>query len=148
MNMLLCVVVFAWFVTPAMLKGQTRTSTADHSCVKSLKLPTSGLFAARAGTSGTVHATIRIGEDGQLDKIDLTDGNRILQAEVRVAMNLSKFDVRCKGQSVEFIFAFTLEDPPIDNIVPPAVSFVPPNRFELTFRRVKPIVDAFGRVGQ
>jgi hypothetical protein len=148
MNTLLCAVVLGWFVIPAVLTGQTRIAAADHSCVKSLELPTRGLLAARAGTSGTVHATGRIGEDGQLDKLDLTDANRILQGEVRVAMNLSKFDARCKGQSVEFIFAFTLEGPATDYIIPPAVRFAPPNRFELTFRRVKPNVDAFGRVGQ
>jgi hypothetical protein len=95
-------------------------------------------FAARAGAPGEVYAVVRIGKDGQVDKLDLTGANQGLQAEVRVAMNLSKFDVRCEGESLRFIFAFTLEDPPTDNIVPPGVRFLPPNRFELIFRRVKP----------
>jgi hypothetical protein len=33
---------------------------------------------------------------------------------------------------MRFEFAFAPIDPPSDNITPPAVTFVPPNRFELT----------------
>jgi len=138
MNMPLCAVVLSWIIVPAVLPGQTRTSVGDYSCVRSLELPTRGLFAARAGTSGSVHVVVWIAKDGQVGKLDLTGANPILQAEVRVAMNLSKFDSRCEGQSLEFSFAFRLEAPPTDNIIPPAVQFIPPNRFELTFRRVKP----------
>ena len=53
-------------------------------------------------------------------------------------MNLSQFAARCEDRTIEFVFAFKLEDPPTDHIVPPAVRFVPPNRFELIFRRIKP----------
>ncbi len=137
MNMPLCAAMLCGIVSPVVLPGQTPASAADHSCVESLELPTRGLFAARAGASGEVYAVVRIGKEGQVDKLDLTGANRGLQAEVRVAMNLSKFDARCGGQSLDFIFAFTLEDPPTDNILAPGVRFVPPNRFELTFRRVK-----------
>jgi hypothetical protein len=135
-------------ITAAILPGQTPPSAALPSCVKSLQLPTQGLFAARAGVSGNVRALVQIGKNGQVGKVDLTGPNRILQAEVQVAMSLSEFESGCEGESLEFIFIFTLQDPPTDNILPPAVRFVPPNKFELTFRRVKPNVDAFGKVGQ
>lgn len=83
----------------------------------------------------------KIGKKGQLSKLTLTGGNPGLRGEARVAMNLSRFAAKCQGRSLEFVFAFTLEDPPTDSIIPPGVRFVPPNRFELIFRRVKPIVD-------
>ncbi len=88
-----------------------------------------------------MHAVVKINKNGQVGSLDLFGDNKALRAEVEVAINLSKFDARCGGRVVEFIFAFTLEDPPTDNIVPPAVRFSPPNRFELTFRKVKPNID-------
>ena len=141
MNTPLFAVVLSCVGMPALLLGQTRASAADRPCVKSLELPTRGLLAAGAGSSGTVVATVLIAKDGSVQRLDLTGGNRVLQGEVRVAIGLSKFDSVCQGQNVEFIFAFTLEDPPTDAIIPPAVQFLPPNRFELTFRRLKPRVD-------
>jgi hypothetical protein len=111
------------------------------SCVASLELPTHGLLAARAGTSGTVAAIIRVAEGGAVSALELAGGNDILQAEVRVAVKLSTFDRKCQGRSVQIIYAFTLEDPATDSIIPPAVRFIPPNRFELTFRKVKPNIE-------
>jgi hypothetical protein len=85
MNMSLFSAMLCCIVGPVVLPGQTRTSASDRSCVESLELPTRGLFAARAGASGEVHAVVRIGKDGQVDKLDLTGANQGLQAEVRVA---------------------------------------------------------------
>ena len=116
-------VVLSWVAIAAVLSAQTKTLTADYSCVESLELPTRGLLASTAGTSGTVHAAVRIGKDGQINKLDLTGANRVLQAEVRVAMNLSKFAVQCEGKSLDFIFAFTLEDPATDHTIPPGRTF-------------------------
>jgi hypothetical protein len=117
--------------------GQNPVANFDLSCITSLELPTRGLLAARAGTSGTVRALAQIGSEGQLAKLDLLGDNSLLNGEVRVAMNLSNFAVRCKGRTLEFVFAFTLQEPPLDSITPPGVRFVPPNRFELVFRPVK-----------
>jgi hypothetical protein len=80
---------------------------------------------------------VQIGTKGRLAKLKLTGGNMALQSEVRVAMNLSRFAAECQGQAIEFVFTFKLEDPATSTIVPPAVHFVPPNRFILTFRRVR-----------
>ena len=128
-------------IVPFALNGQTQPATAHASCIKSLELPTRGLMAARAGASGTVDAVVLVRTDGKIEKLDLTGGNNNLQAEVRVAMELSTFDSTCQGQRILLTFDFTLTDPPADNILPPAVKFVPPSRFELTFRRVKPNID-------
>lgn len=141
MNMPLCAALLSWVVVPALLTGQTQNSTADYSCTKSLELPTKGLFAAGAKTSGTIEAVVRISKDGLVDQLHLTGRDPDLQAEVRAVMSLSKFDSRCVGQSLKFVFAFTVEDPATDNIIPPRVQFMPPNRFQLTFRRVKPNFD-------
>ena len=135
------VVVVTVAILPAFLPAQPPSSSVDLSCVSSLELPTRGLLAAGAWSSGTILALGQIGKRGQLSKLQLRGGNRGLQGEVRVAMSLSQFNARCEGRTVEFAFAFTLEDPPTDNIVPPVVRFVPPNRFELIFRRVKPSYD-------
>lgn len=62
----------------------------------------------------------------------------MLRAEVEVALGLSRFDGKCDRHTVAFFFDFKLEDPPTDSVLPPAVRFVPPNRFDLVFRRVKP----------
>jgi len=124
------------------IKGaQVSTSDTDLSCIASLALPTTGAFAARAGTSGTVRATITIGKGGELAKLDLDGKNPVLNAEVRVAMNMSAFVARCEDRTIAILFSFTLKDPMTDYILPPAVRFVPPNRFELTFSRVKPITE-------
>jgi hypothetical protein len=88
-----------------------------------------------------VHAAARISADGKLSKLRLDGGNRALQGEVRVAMNLSQFATKCHDRTIDFVFAFTLEGPPTDSIIPPGVRFVPPNRFELVFRKVKPWLD-------
>ena len=124
--------------TVPMLQGQK--PSRDLSCVTSLELPTRGLLAA-AGESGVVNAVIQIGTDGRLSHLELIGGNRLLRGEVRVAMNLSKFAAGCDGRTIEFVFAFTIASPPADSIRPPGVRFLPPNRFELVFQRVKPIYD-------
>ena len=111
------------------------------SCFEYLELPTRGLLAAKAGESGTVRAHIRIGKDGGITQLKLLGGNPGLQAEVRVAMTLSRLNKICKNSVIDLVFAFSLEDPPTDYITAPAVRFVPPNRFELTFRRVRPNVE-------
>ena len=123
------------------LIAQDTAHGADLSCAASLELPTRGLLAARAGSSGTVAAVIRIGKGGKMSALRLTGKNEILKAEVRVAIGLSHFTPRCAGRSLRVEFGFTLEDPPTPSIIPPAVRFIPPNRFELTFRRVMPNVD-------
>jgi hypothetical protein len=130
----------ALIFTP-LLYGKEMTSTANLSCVSSLELPTRGLLAAGAGASGIVHVFARIGRDGRLSNLKLDGGNPGLQGEVGVAINLSRFAVKCQDRTVEFIFAFTLEDPPTDSIIPPGVRFIPPNRFELVFRRLRPNYD-------
>jgi hypothetical protein len=123
------------------LHGQKPLSNVDLSCVDSLELPTRGLLAAGAGHSGVVHAVARIGNEGRLSSLRLEGGNPGLRGEVRVAMNLSRFATKCRDRTMEFVFAFTLEGPPNDSILPPGVRFVPPNRFELVFRQIKPNYD-------
>ena len=125
----------------ALVRAQTPASGIDLACVTYLELPTRGLHAARAGSSGTVFAAGRIGKKGRLTLLQLRGGNRGLQGEVRVAMNLSQFAARCEDRTIKFVFAFKLEDPPTYNLIPPGVRFVPPNRFELIFRRLRPILD-------
>ena len=56
-------------------------------------------------------------------------------------MQLSQFAATCDSRTVEFVFGFTLQEPATDSIRPPGVRFLPPNRFELIFRRVKPNLD-------
>jgi hypothetical protein len=67
--------------------------------------------------------------------------NRLLKAEVDVAMQLSQFAARCYNKKLTFEFRFTLEDPEGDNLLPPSVVFVPPNRFDLIFRKLAPIIE-------
>jgi hypothetical protein len=123
---------------------EEQASAMDVSCVTSLHLPTHGFFAARAPHSGTVHATVHLGTGGTPSKTQLvtdTPNPEGLEAEVRTALAGSDFAPRCAGRALEFFFAFTLEEPPADSILPPTVRFVPPNRFELVFRKVKPNYD-------
>jgi hypothetical protein len=133
--------ILAVFCVCSSVANAAQGGRVDLSCVTSLELPTHGLLAAAAAESGTVDAEFYLDADGQVSKLELRGGNPGLRGEVRVAIELSKFAARCKGRQLKFIFAFTLEDPPTDSILPPAVRFVPPNRFELTFRRVKPNYD-------
>ena len=71
------------------------------------------------------------------DLKDFGDSSNVSCARARAA--------HCEDRTIEFVFAFKLEDPPTDHIVPAAVRFVPPNRFELVFRRIKPILDLASR---
>ena len=121
--------------------AQTTAPETDLSCVSSLHLPTVGFFAAGAGTSGTVEAVIHIAENDQPATVELSGGNPGLRGEVQVAMDLSHFKDSCPGRTVRIVFAFTLEDPAVDAILPPLVRFIPPNRFELTFQKRKPSLD-------
>lgn len=123
-----------------LLHGQG-AANADLSCVDFLELPTRGVIAAAAGTSGVVRAVAHIGEQGRLSSLELDGGGTRLQGEVRVAINLSQFASKCHDRTVEFVFAFTLQGPPTDSILPPGVRFRPPNRFELVFRQLKPIIE-------
>src|SRR5882724_993393 len=118
----------------SLLPGQGPALDRNLSCVASLELPTQGLFAARAATSGTVTALIRLDSSGRLAALQLTGSDEFLKADVSVSLNLSRFTTRCGNRNVEVIYSFTLEDPATDWIIPPAVRFAPPNRFELTFR--------------
>jgi hypothetical protein len=111
----------------------------DLSCVLSLHLPTD-IDAAKSQQSGIVTVQIRRVAPNVVD-INLFGGNAALQNDVRAAMRLSLFAGRCKNQDT-FIFAFTFLDPPTGSILPPSVAFLPPNWFELTFRRRKPISNA------
>lgn len=117
---------------------------ADLVCTTSLMLPTHGILAATATASGVVTTEGKIAVDGEIADLEIHGGDLALQSEVRIAMQLSKFAARCKGRKVRFIFSFTLQDPPTDSILPPEVHFLPPNRFELTFRRRKPNLDPAG----
>jgi len=111
------------------------------SCITALELPTRGLSATGARASGTVNAEIHIGSRGEVSRLDLRGGEPALQGEVQVAIGLSEFSDRCAGQTVELVFAFTLENPPTSSIIPPGVRFLPPNRFELIFRRRRPNIE-------
>lgn len=122
-------------------RAQGADARFDLSCVSSLELPTRGLLATMAEDSGTVSVSIEIGGAGRLSKLNVTGGNPALQGEARVAMNLSRFATACSGRTLEFKFTFKLENPPTDHIIPPGVRFLPPNHFELIFRRLKPILD-------
>ena len=125
----------------ASVQAQVAPKKEDLSCVVSLDLPTHGILAARSPNPGTVHATLSIGREGKPTKILMTTDTPSpegLEAEVGIALRDSQFAPSCDGRQLEFFFAFSLQDPPVDSILPPAVRFVPPNRFELTFRRVKP----------
>ncbi len=73
--------------------------------------------------------------------LDLSGGNDTLRREVKVAVTLSRFKPECRGQSVRIVFAFTLEAPVSYEIRPPAVRYVPPDRFELTFKRAKAVIE-------
>jgi hypothetical protein len=131
--------VLAWQLVMANTTiAQQTAARAEPSCVSWLELPTRGLLAARAPASGTVQAVVYIGEGGRPSKVELTGGNRWLEGEVRVAMLASVFASRCQGRTLKFIFGFTIEDPPADELIPPGVRFVPPNRFDLVFRRLRP----------
>ncbi len=124
------------------MPAQSRDPMDGLRCVSSLELPTHGLFAARAPSSGTVSATFEVAPGGTVSKLQLsTEGppHDELGGEVRVALDGSRFAERCVGRHLTFVFSFTLQDdPPTDSILPPTVRFLPPNRFELVFRRVKP----------
>jgi hypothetical protein len=120
---------------------QVAPPRADLSCVSSLELPTHGLLAARARQSGTVTASLQIGPGGSLAKSHFASDDPALEREVQIALNLSRFKKSCAGKKVEIIFSFELEDPPADSVLPPDVRFLPPNRFELVFRRVSPNLD-------
>lgn len=122
-------------------RAQRVGQASDLACAVSLELPTRGLLAAGAGSSGVVEATLRIGDGGQPAEVKLTGGNGALQGEVRVALGLSTFAKECKGRDIQLVYSFELQDPPTDAIIPPAVRFVWPNRFEVVFRRVKPNID-------
>src|SRR6266540_3045349 len=113
----------------SVLTAQTIPTEADLSCIESLEFPTGGLLSSRAGTSGTVEVAVEIGKNGK-PQIRLTGDNQLLKSEVNVAMALSRFAVRCEGRIVRLSFKFVLHDPPADNLMPPAVRFLPPNRFE------------------
>jgi outer membrane biosynthesis protein TonB len=117
----------------------------EGSCIRWLELPTRGLLAARAERSGTVHAAIEISNDGRATSVRLTSDNPLLKSEVQVAIQQSRFDPSCSGKTMEFIFAFTLEGAPADSLIPPGVRFIPPNRFEFVFRRLKRSVDPASR---
>jgi hypothetical protein len=124
--------------------AQQQRSSSDLSCITSLELPTHGFLAARAPNSGIVHASVEIGPEGRLSKVQLTTDSSMsegLEGEVRVALGDSHFAQRCVGRTLRFVLSFKLEDPPTDSILPPTVRFVPPNRFDLVFRRLKSNLD-------
>lgn len=123
------------------LFAQSQTSAGDLSCIESLELPTKGLLAARAQTSGVVRATISLGKEQKPDKVDLSGSDNLLTNEVRVAINLSRFSNHCAGRTLVLVFAFNLEEPAVDTVMPPAVRFKPPNRFEIDVRRVNGNID-------
>jgi hypothetical protein len=111
----------------------------DLSCVLSLHLPTD-IDATKAEQSGVVTVQIRRLAPDAVD-ISVSGGSPALQSDVRASMALSHFTGRCKDPE-EYIFAFSFLDPQTDSLLPPSVSFLPPNRFEMTFRRRKPISNA------
>jgi hypothetical protein len=141
-----CVVTWHLILASAAMPQQ-RSSIFDPSCIESLELPTRGLLAARSPTSGTVRAEVHIGDQGRTEKLVLTGGNPFLEGEVHVALKGSRFAPRCQGRKLEFVFGFTMEEPARYDLIPPAVRFIPPNRFELIFKRLKPHFDHTGPRG-
>lgn len=127
------------FCAPAF--GQAGRQSGDLFCVSSLELPTHGLLAARAPRSGIVKALVLIGPRGIPSDVFFTSDDTALEREVQIAINLSRFKRSCQGRKVELVFSFELTEPATDSILPPEVRFLPPNRFELIFRRVKSNLD-------
>ncbi len=122
--------------------AQERPPDANLTCVKSLELPTVGLFAVHSVTSGTVNAVVHIGKGGNVRALDLEGGTTELRSEVSVAIELSEFSERCEGRSVALVFSFVFFGPPSESIQPPRTRFLPPNRFELKFRSLKANIEA------
>ena len=100
---------------------QGRVPHGDLSCMSSLELPTHGLLAARASSSGTVKASLQVGPRGSLSKTTFTSDDPILEREVQIALGLSVFGKRCAGRTLEVVFSFLLQDPPRYLTLPPAV---------------------------
>jgi len=127
---------------PLLCTAQGSMPLHELGCVGALELPTRSILSARAVTSGTVIVTVQVGIDGKAAQIDMLGESAALKGEVQVAMTLSTFLPKCAGKKLELVFAFKLEDPPSESILPPGVRYMPPNRFELIVRKVKANQDA------
>jgi len=111
------------------------------ACVQTLALPTQGVFAPHASSSAAVRVMVTIGEGGRVKEAVLRGGDKILQAEVKAALELSEFRTDCASKTEEITFSFKLIDPPVSAMLPPAVRFIPPNTFEIVYRRIRPRVE-------
>ena len=127
---------------PLLCTAQASMPLHELGCVGALELPTRSILSSRAVTSGTVIVTVQVGIDGKAAQIDMLGESAALKGEVQVAMTLSTFLPKCAGKKLELVFAFKLEDPPSESILPPGVRYMPPNRFELIVRKVKANQDA------
>lgn len=122
--------------------GALHTLLADQSdlhCIEDMEVPQK--HAAAAYTSGTVEASVIIGSDGKPELVKLQSGSKLLRNEVEFYLKYrTRYSTTCKGQQVSLYFTYAIEGELAEELSS-TVHFLPPNRFVIVSRPVRPVAD-------
>jgi hypothetical protein len=121
--------------------GLTPLSAGPNSldCVKDMEIPQKHTLVAY--TTGNVEAVVTVGSYGRLKSVDIKSPNIQLRTEVEFYLRYhTVYSPSCRGQRVNFSFTYAIEGPLADELST-TLHFLPPNRFLVVSRPVRPIID-------
>jgi len=111
--------------------ADNKTPNLFADCAVDLVFPTDGLLARSAGgSSGPIIVSMRLGTGGRVESLKFDGGGDLFNRQIAQAMNASKFASKCAGQTLRFVFSFTIDGEP-SNCPGVWMSFASPDRFTL-----------------
>jgi outer membrane biosynthesis protein TonB len=119
--------------------GQPAVDAESNThCIERLRMPVYPKLADAARISGTLTATVVLGQGGSVQQVLMDMGNasatakQLFPPEVAKAIQASSFRRACGGKSITVVFSFVLGQELDPHGLPQSVSFGYPNRFSIS----------------
>jgi hypothetical protein len=116
-------------------------AAAGRDCAAEMEVPQ--LRPAIVNMTGEVFATVKIDGRGRAKSIRIktAPNGKVLANEIEFLLRVkTKYLRECSGESVDFLFAYTLEGEPCD-FLQWRVIYRPPNRYTIVSRPLKPMAE-------
>jgi hypothetical protein len=130
--------MLAWLV---LSRGLASAEENNLHCIEDMLLPGYGSIARKAKMTGTVSATVAIGEAGAITDLKVVGPDPYLSMEVEIFLKYNtQFAASCNGKSVLLLFTFVLSGKPVTDPTV-RVRFKGPNQFVIESQPEAPIVN-------
>ncbi len=133
-----CSIVLACFAALPLEAADAMTDVG--ACAQELKLPMFSVLARSTNPAITVTIRFHVDQHGRADRLVFAGGEEGQQADVRFAIEQSRFRAECVDRLVELRFTYEIAGEP--TFYPSiAVSFRSPNHFVMRTHPLMPNID-------